>query len=100
MGDHQRLKEIQDRLRGLVPILRDRYEVESLALFGSFVRREDRTGSDLDVLITFRQPPNLFEFIELENYLSEALGVKVDLVLKDVLKPRIRQRVLDEAVPI
>ena len=46
MGDHQRLKEIQDRLRGLVPILRDRYEVESLALFGSFVRREDRTGSD------------------------------------------------------
>ena len=51
-----------------------------------------------DILVTFKNAPSLLKFVELENLLSETLGVKVDLVMKDVLKPGIRERILQEAV--
>lgn len=47
-----------------------------------------------------RHPPGLLEFIELENYLSTTLGIKVDLVLKTALKPNIGKNILSEAVPV
>ena len=78
----------------------ERYQVESLGVFGSYVRQEQRPGSDLDILVTFREPPSLLEFIALENHLPDTLGVKVDLVMKDALKPRIAERILDEVVPV
>jgi predicted nucleotidyltransferase len=93
-------EKIQEKIRSLLPKLSDQYHVESLALFGSYVRREQKAGSDLDILVTFRRTPCLIEFVKLENYLSDVLGVKVDLVMKDVLKPRIGRHILDEAVPI
>lgn len=94
------LSEIRTLLRQEFPSLAERYGVRSLGLFGSYVRRENRPDSDLDVLVTFDPVPNLLEFIELENHLSDLLGVKVDLVLKDALKPRIGRRVLEEVIPI
>ena len=54
--------------------------------------------SDLDVLVSFSETIDLFTFVELENYLSDILGVKVDLVMKDALKPRLKERILSEAV--
>ena len=41
---------------------------------------------------------DLIKFVELEEYLSELLGIKVDLVMKSSLKPRIRKRVLQEVI--
>ncbi len=64
--------------------------------FGSDVRREAGPGSDLDVLVRFRQTPGLIHFVELENYLSDSLGVRVDLVIAEALKPSIGRRVLAE----
>jgi len=87
-------------LRQMLPFLAEKYQVESLGVFGSYVRGSQRDDSDLDLLVTFREPPSLLKFIELENYLSDRLGVKVDLVMKDVLKPRIGNRVLREVVPL
>ena len=69
-------------------------------MFGSYVRAEQRNDSDLDVLVTFRDAPSLLTFIELENYLSDTLGIKVDLVMKDSLKPKIGEHILREAVPV
>ena len=83
-----------------LPLLTERYRVESLGLFGSYVRHEQRQGSDLDILVTFYETPGLLKFIELENYLSVVMGVKVDLVMKDALKPRIGERILSEVVPV
>lgn len=83
-----------------MPFLREQYSVESLSLFGSFVRGEQRPDSDLDILVTFSEVPGLLRFIELENHLSDFLGRRVDLVLRDALKPEIGRRVLAEAVPI
>src|SRR4030067_645271 len=56
------------------------YKVQEIGIFGSYARGEQSSGSDLDVLVTFREPIGLFEFIDLENRLGELLGVKVDLV--------------------
>lgn len=88
------------KLRRTLPYLRDKYHVETLEVFGSFVRAEQQLTSDLDLLVTFSQLPGLIKFIELENYLSDRLGIKVDLVMKDSLKPAIGQRILSETIPV
>ena len=87
-------------LRQNLPLLGERYQIESLGVFGSYVRNAQRPDSDLDLLVTFRKPPSLLQFIDLENYLSDLLGIKVDLVMKDTLKPRIGSRVLKEVVSL
>jgi len=69
-----------------------------MGIFGSYVRGEQNEDSDVDVLIDFKQAPSLLKFIELENYLSDIVGVKVDLVMKRVLKPRIGQNILAEVI--
>jgi predicted nucleotidyltransferase len=91
-------QHFQSLLRRELPRLGERYGVASLGLFGSYVRGENRPDSDLDVLVTFHSTPGLLRLIELENHLSELLGVKVDLVLRESLKPGIGRRVLDEVV--
>jgi len=87
-------------LRQHLPELAEKYRVRSLEVFGSYVRNEQTPDSDLDVLVTFDKAPGLFQFIELENFLSDALGIKVDLVMKSALKPRIGPNILREAVPV
>jgi len=97
---NQSMQYFQRLLREQLPLLTARYGVASLGLFGSYVRRAQHPDSDLDVLVTFHEIPTLLRFIELENYLSDLLGVKVDLVLRDALKPRIGERILQEVVPV
>ena len=87
-------------LKRQLPRLRTEYHVASLGLFGSHVKGTQRPGSDLDVLVTFDETPSLFRLIELEQHLSELLGIKVDLVLRDSLKLWIGPRVLSELVPV
>ncbi len=94
------LENLKRSLAAELPLLRDRYGVASLSLFGSYVRGEQTPDSDLDVLVTFHRTPGLLGFIELENHLSDLLGKRVDLVLRDALKPAVGNRVLAEAVPI
>ena len=87
-------------LREQLPTLTDQYGVESLALFGSRIRGDAVATSDLDILVSFHESPSLLRLIELENELTDLLGVKVDLVLRNALKPRIGQRILAEATPV
>lgn len=85
-------------LREHLSELAEKYHVRSLEVFGSYVRNEQTPESDLDVLVTYEQAPGLFEFIELRDRLSDVLGVKVDLVMKTALKPRLEKRILHEAI--
>ena len=93
-------KQIQKTLQQRLPTLAEQYHVESLGVFGSYVRNEQRADSELDLLVTFSQTPGLLRFIELENHLSDLLNVKVDLVMKDALKPNIGKHILREVVPV
>jgi len=86
------------KLRSELGTLRKKYNVKGIGLFGSYVRGEQKKGSDVDILVEFREPIGLFKFLELEEYLGELIGRKVDLVSKKALKPRIGKRILAEAV--
>lgn len=94
------LTQIIEALRRMRPLLSARYQVESLGVFGSYVRSEQRPDSDLDILVSYRETPGLLKFIELENYLSDTLGIKIDLVMKDSLKPHIGEHILHEVKTI
>ena len=84
------------KLHEMLPELKEKYHVSYLGVFGSYIRGEQKPGSDLDVLVEFSKTPTIFKFVNLENYLSDALGVKVDLVMKDALKPNIGKHILNE----
>lgn len=94
------LPTIKERLRQVIPLLAERYQVQSLGLFGSYVRHEQGSHSDLDVLVTFYATPGLLKFIALENYLTDLWGIKVDLVMKDALKPAIGKFILKEVTTV
>ena len=100
MSSSHSLPEVINILRQQLPLLERRFGVEKLEVFGSYVRDEQGLNSDLDILATFKVVPSLLTFIAMENYLSDLLGVKVDLVMKESLKPAIGQHILREALPV
>ena len=99
-GAEVSLKKIRRILKRHEKELKEKFKVKEIGVFGSYVRGEQREGCDVDILVDFYGTPTLFEFVELENYLSEVLGVKVDLVMKRALKPKIREGVLKEVAYI
>lgn len=96
----QVLEEIQKILRKHLPEMQQKYQVRQLGIFGSFVRGEQTDTSDIDLLAEFA--PNtrfgLLTFCQLENDLSELLQHKVELVMKDGLKPHIGKRISQEVI--
>jgi hypothetical protein len=82
--------------------LKQNYQVKEIGIFGSYVRGEQKKKSDVDILVDFEESSelSLLDFIGLENYLTDMLGVKVDLVEKRTLKPRIGKHVLEEVVNV
>lgn len=86
------------RLKRYLPSLSKEYGIKSLGVFGSYIRGEQKRGSDLDVLVEFNETPGLLTYIKLENELSQILGTKVDLVMKKTLKPVIGEHILSEVV--
>lgn len=96
----KKLENIIDTLRGLNPTLQKQFAVETIELFGSYSRMENNSKSDLDLLVTFSKTPGLQKFIALENFLTDEIGIKVDLVMKNSLKPRLRNSILNSSLPI
>jgi len=94
------IEKLREKLKSDYALLKDRYAVKSLELFGSYARGEEKEESDIDILVEFTKPIDLFIFMELEERLSDLLGAKVDLVMRDTLKPRIRDRIMKEAVSL
>jgi predicted nucleotidyltransferase len=91
------IMQISSILKETLPYIKNKYGVEEMEIFGSYVREEDTANSDIDLLVSFSKAPSLIKFIELENYLSGLLGIKVDLVMKNSLKKNLRQNILSEA---
>lgn len=100
MTNMKTIEEIRKILSEHKRELRRKYKVKEIGVFGSYVRGEQKKKSDVDVLVDFEESStlSLLDFIGLENYLSDVLGVKVDLVEKHALKPRRGKRILEEVV--
>ncbi len=72
--------------------------VKRIAIFGSFVKNRQTKGSDIDVLVEFRQGEKTFDnFMELRVFLGKLFGRKIDLVTSQALKPRMKLTVLNQA---
>ena len=94
------LDEIKEILKKHKKELKEKYGVKEIGIFGSIVRGEEKGGSDVDILVEFEKPIGFFKFLELEEYLSNLIGRKVDLVSKKALKPYIGKYILEEVVAV
>jgi predicted nucleotidyltransferase len=90
--------EVLKILREHKPLLLQNYQISGLGLFGSCARGSQTESSDVDVLVDYEKAPSLFKLLELRDYLSELLEMKVDIVTRNGLKPRIREKVLSEVI--
>jgi len=92
------LKRIANILKEHKEELKEKYGVKEIGIFSSYVRGKYKEESDLDVLVEFEEEAEigLLKFVNMENYLSELIGMKVDLVEKSALKPRIGKHILKE----
>jgi predicted nucleotidyltransferase len=94
------LEQLKRRLSERKKELSKNYGIRQIGIFGSYARGEQTESSDLDVLVDLDENSkiSLLDFVHAENELTDFLGIKVDLVMKDSLKPGIGIRILKEVV--
>ncbi|MCK4621415.1 MAG: nucleotidyltransferase family protein [Desulfuromonadales bacterium] len=88
--------EILTIIKQYKPELQSRFAVNRLGLFGSCVQNQQKPLSDIDLLVSFSHEIDLFDYIELRDYLEKLLPGKIDLVMESALKPEIGKRILAE----
>ncbi|MBF0592854.1 MAG: nucleotidyltransferase family protein [Nitrospirae bacterium] len=87
-----------EKLKINADIIRWRYPVSKIGVFGSVAKGKDTETSDVDVLVKFREPVDIFEFIDFKEFLENLLGKTVDLVSIKALKPFLKDKLLSEVV--
>jgi len=92
------LDDIRRLLKEHKEEVRRNYRVIEIGVFGSYVRGEQKERSDIDILVSFSEIPDVFKYIELEEYLKRLLRRRVDLVRKEAIRPELKKRILKEAV--
>lgn len=94
------LKEIKEILAKHKDKLYEKYSVIKLSIFGSYVREEQKETSDIDILVEFERPVSLLQIVSLENYLSDILGLKVDVIPLKNIRKELKDYILKEAVSV
>jgi len=92
------IEEITKILNKNKPQFKAKFKVKEIGIFGSYIKSLQTKNSDLDILVEFEKPIDFFDYIEFEEYLSDLLKIKVDLVMKKSLKPNIGKNILLEVV--
>lgn len=90
-------EEIEETLKRIKPVLREKFKVKQIGIFGSYVRGEESEASDVDVLVDFFEPIG-WEYVDFKEFLEEVLGIEVDLVTVKALKPQLKEKILKEVV--
>ena len=94
------LDETKRQLQELKPILKEKYKVQTIEIFGSYATSRQTPQSDIDLLVTYSETPDIIGVNNIKRFLRRKLGVKVDLVSKKYINPIIKDRVLKEAIPV
>lgn len=80
-------------------LIRQKFGVKRIGIFGSFARGEEKKDSDLDVLVTFEEGQKTFDnYMDLKFYLEDLFGREVDLVTEKALKPQLKDIIMKEVV--
>ncbi len=94
------LEQIKQILQSKKNVYKDQYYVKELYIFGSYTRHDQNENSDIDILVEFEKPVSLLHLTSLENYLSDILGEKIDLVPKKNIREELKGTILKEAIPV
>ncbi len=91
------LKEAKKILEEQKDFLRERFHVMDVGIFGSFIKEKETAVSDIDILVTFEKGhKDFFNYMRMKNYLTEQIGLEVDLVIKEAVKPGLREKIFRE----
>jgi predicted nucleotidyltransferase len=93
-------KELIENRRDDIRAIAERHGARRLRVFGSVARGESRPDSDIDFLVEFEPGRSLLDQAALLLDLQDLLGLKVDVVSEGGINPRMRDRILKEAVPL
>ena len=89
----------QPRVKRELPVLRERYGIETIGIFGSVSRGEDTPESDLDIIYSFRPEMDTYDnLLDLGDFLEDLFQRKVDLVPEEWMSERFRASVMTEAI--
>ncbi|MBF0537736.1 MAG: nucleotidyltransferase family protein [Nitrospirae bacterium] len=97
MADIDRIKRILNEHQ---KELKERFGITEIGIFGSFARGEQTHDSDLDVLVSMDISMSLLEWAGAVNYLSTLLGMKVDVVPVQDIRPELKQTIMQEVIPL
>ena len=89
------LEELRETIKRHRHELEQKYKVKTIAIFGSYARGEETEESDVDILVEFEEPVGLL-FVHLADYLEEILGLKVDLLTPDAIKPNRKKYIMED----
>jgi predicted nucleotidyltransferase len=93
------VKDIRTILETYKPILKEKFKIKELGVFGSFVRGEETAKSDIDILVDFERDGKTFDnYMDLKYFLQELFGLEVDLIMKGALKEELKDRILSEVL--
>ncbi|KFD40753.1 hypothetical protein DK28_0200980 [Peptococcaceae bacterium SCADC1_2_3] len=90
-------KKIERKLEENKEQIKRVFHIKEIGIFGSFIREEQTASSDIDVLVEFEKGhKDFFNYMRLKYYLEELLGRNVDLVIKNAVKSRLKERIFSE----
>ena len=97
----ENLESIKAKLKNKLPYIKEKFGVKKLYIFGSYVRGEQTPESDIDILVEFEKGKKTFDnYMDLKFYLEELFGKKVDLIIKEAVKQKLRKYIYSEAVDV
>ena len=90
--------EIKELLKSHKKEFGEKYQIKDIGIFGSYAKGIQNKTSDIDILVTFEKPVSLLHIVSFENYLSDMLGIKVDVVPKNNIRKELKDSILNEMI--
>ncbi len=90
--------EVEKILKDFKNDIKQNFRAEVVGIFGSFARGEQKSDSDVDILVKFHKDATLFDYMRLSMFLQEKLGIDVDIVPQDTIREELRERIVKEAI--
>lgn len=87
---------LSDEIINKIKSILSHYGAKSIAIFGSYIRGEEKPDSDLDILVRFSEGKSLLELVRIERELHEEIGIKIDLITEKSVNPYIKDRIKEE----
>ncbi len=104
MANNKTLNEIKEKIAEKKDFLEKVYGVREIGIFGSVVRGEDTPLSDVDLLFDIEKKKentiSVFDLVDMKLYLENLLGKTVDIVEKNSVKPKLKQKIFNEVIMI